>query len=184
MAKKPKEKTQDGAEGAPAGDGVAKGGLLKNKKVLLIGGGGLVIVILVAVGAAFALGLFSPKPKVEVEQHGTMVAGEQAPERPKTPTFMELPELTVNLTSNSPKAQYLRIRISLEVADANVASQIQPLLPRVYDAFQVFLRELRTSDLEGSAAVFKLKEELVRRVNLAVQPAHVDAVLLRDILVQ
>ncbi len=57
-------------------------------------------------------------------------------------------------------------------------------MPRVLDAFQVYLRELRATDLEGSAGIFRLKEELVRRVNLAVHPAAIDSVAFNEIIVQ
>ena len=43
--------------------------------------------------------------------------------------------------------------------------QITPIMPRVMDAFQTYLRELRPSDLDGSAGLYRLKEELTRRVN-------------------
>jgi flagellar FliL protein len=46
------------------------------------------------------------------------------------------------------------------------------------------LRELRTTDLDGSAGIYRLKEELARRVNVAIHPARVDAVLFKEILVQ
>ncbi len=46
------------------------------------------------------------------------------------------------------------------------------------------MRELRASDLEGSSGVYRLREELLRRVNIAVYPAKVDAVLFKDIVVQ
>jgi flagellar FliL protein len=78
----------------------------------------------------------------------------------------------------------MKIKVVLEIADAKAADQIKPLLPRVEDAFQVFMRELRPSDLEGSAGMFRLKEELLRRVNLTVYPAKVDAVLFKELLVQ
>ena len=59
-----------------------------------------------------------------------------------------------------------------------------PLLPRIEDQFQVFTRELRTTDLEGSAGVYRLKEELLKRVNIAIYPAKIDAVLFKEILIQ
>jgi flagellar FliL protein len=62
--------------------------------------------------------------------------------------------------------------------------QIQPYLPRILDAFQIYLRELRPADLEGSAGLFRLKEELLRRINLSVYPAKVEGVLFKEILVQ
>lgn len=65
-----------------------------------------------------------------------------------------------------------------------MVSEVQPLLPRVEDAFQVFMRELRATDLEGSAGMYRLREELLRRVNVAVYPAKVDAVLFKEVVVQ
>jgi flagellar FliL protein len=50
--------------------------------------------------------------------------------------------------------------------------------------FQVYLRELRTTDLNGSVGMFRLKEELTRRVNAAISPHHVNAVLFKEILIQ
>ena len=40
------------------------------------------------------------------------------------------------------------------------------------DAFQTYLRELRPSDLDGSAGLYRLKEELTRRVNVSIAPAR------------
>ena len=72
----------------------------------------------------------------------------------------------------------------LELPDARGGEQIQPLMPRVMDAFQTYLRELRPTDLDGSAGLYRLKEELTRRVNAAVAPNRVTAVLFKEIVVQ
>ena len=78
----------------------------------------------------------------------------------------------------------LAIHIALEVADERMMEQIQPRMAKVIDAFQVYLRELRKSDLEGSAGIYRLKEELRRRVNVAIFPAQVHSILFKEILVQ
>ena len=57
-------------------------------------------------------------------------------------------------------------------------------MPRVVDNFQVYLRELRLEDLGGSAGLFRLKEELLFRVNRAVDPVQVTDILFREMLVQ
>ena len=85
--------------------------------------------------------------------------------------------MTVNLASTGERAQYLRLKVSLELPDKQTRKSIQPYLPRILDAFQVYLRQLRSTDLEGSAGVFRLKEELMRRINSAIHPARVDDVL-------
>ncbi len=46
------------------------------------------------------------------------------------------------------------------------------------------MRELRPSDLNGSAGLFRLKEELTKRVNLALAPNQVNAVLFKEVVIQ
>ena len=52
------------------------------------------------------------------------------------------------------------------------------------DIFQTYLRELRPADLNGSAGLYRMKEELTRRVNLALAPNEVSAVLFKEVVVQ
>ena len=52
------------------------------------------------------------------------------------------------------------------------------------DNFQVYLRELRVEDLRGSAGIYRLREELLARVNSAVRPTKVKDVLFKEMLVQ
>ena len=66
----------------------------------------------------------------------------------------------------------------------NAWPQIQTTMPRVMDAFQTYLRELRPEDLRGSAGLYRLREELLARVNTSAQPAKVTDVLFKEMLVQ
>ncbi|WP_119308091.1 flagellar basal body-associated FliL family protein [Cohaesibacter haloalkalitolerans] len=98
--------------------------------------------------------------------------------------FYDLPEMTVNLNSQNRRAQYLRLKVSLELLSQEQAQKIEPFMPRVLDAFQVYLRELRTRDLEGSAGLFRLKRELLKRINDAIYPVKVNDILFKEILIQ
>ena len=103
----------------------------------------------------------------------------------KPAIFVDLPDVLVNLSNaGADRTQYLKVKIVLELPDPAVVAQIQPLMPRVMDAFQTYLRELRPTDLDGSAGLYRLKEELTRRVNASVAPNHVTAVLFKEIVVQ
>jgi flagellar FliL protein len=104
---------------------------------------------------------------------------------PKPPVFLDVPEILVNL-ANSPgeRVQYLKVRVVLEVKDQPLVAQIQPNMPRVTDLFQTYMRELRPGDLNGSVGLFRLKEELTRRVNAAIAPNQVNAVLFKEIVIQ
>jgi flagellar FliL protein len=54
----------------------------------------------------------------------------------------------------------------------------------VLDAFQIYLRELRPEDLEGSAGILRVKEELLRRINLAIQPPLATDILFKEVIIQ
>ena len=104
---------------------------------------------------------------------------------PKPPVFVDVPDMMVNLVGTpGERVQYLKVKIVLEVKEEKQVEAIKPTLPRVTDIFQTYLRELRPSDLNGSAGLFRLKEELTRRVNAAVSPNQISAVLLKEIVVQ
>jgi len=72
----------------------------------------------------------------------------------------------------------------LEVKEEKQVETIKPSMPRVTDLFQTYLRELRPTDINGSAGLFRLKEELTRRVNVALAPSQVNAVLFKEIVIQ
>ena len=82
------------------------------------------------------------------------------------------------------RVQYLKLKVTLEVKEEKQVEAIKPTLPRVTDIFQTYLRELRPADLNGSAGLFRLREELTRRVNAALSPNEVSAVLFKEIVVQ
>ncbi len=103
----------------------------------------------------------------------------------KPPTFLDVPEVLVNLsTAGSDRTQYLKVKIVLELPDASLQPSVESAMPRVMDAFQTYLRELRPTDLDGSAGLYRLREELTRRVNAAISPSHINAVLFKEIVVQ
>jgi flagellar protein FliL len=103
----------------------------------------------------------------------------------KPPVYVEVPEIMVNLVGlPGERVQYLKVKIVLEVKEDKQVEAIKPTMPRVSDIFQTYLRELRVGDLNGSAGLFRLKEELTRRVNVAVAPQQVNAVLFKEIVVQ
>ena len=115
--------------------------------------------------------------------HGEEAHAEAPP--PKPPSFVEVPDMMVNLVgAPGERVQYLRVKVVLEVKEEKQVETIKPSMPRVTDLFQTYLRELRPTDINGSAGLFRLKEELTRRVNVALAPSQVNAVLFKEIVIQ
>jgi flagellar FliL protein len=154
------DQTDEGAGGAPKS---------KRKLVMLVGAA--VLTLTIAGGSWFFIfGGHSEEKQAEAA---------------KPPVFMDVPELLVNLaTQPGERTQYLKVKVVLEVKDTPQVAQIQPTMPRVTDLFQTYLRELRPGDLNGSIGLFRLKEELTRRVNAAISPSQVNAVLFKEIVIQ
>jgi flagellar FliL protein len=157
------------AEGAEVAAEVAAP---KGKLKLIIAA---VVVLLIVSGAATWFFFF--------RHHGEEMHAEALPLKP--PIFLEVPDMLVNLVgSPGERVQYLKVKVVLEIKEDKQVEAIKPALPRVTDIFQIYLRELRPADLNGSAGLFRLKEELTRRVNAAVSPAQINAVLFKEIVVQ
>ena len=120
-----------------------------------------------------------------MRHHGEEGHAEAPAPPPKPPSYVEVPDMLVNLIGlPGERVQYLKVKIVLEVKEEKQVEAIKPSLPRVTDIFQTYLRELRPGDLNGSAGLFRLKEDLTRRVNAAVSPNQVSAVLFKEVVVQ
>ncbi|RTL50835.1 MAG: flagellar basal body-associated protein FliL [Bradyrhizobiaceae bacterium] len=155
------DQTEEGESAAP-----------KSKRKLFIMAGAAALLLVIGGGSWFMF----------FRGHGEEKPAEIAA---KPPAFMDVPEILVNLaTQPGERTQYLKVKVVLEVKDAPQVAQIQPTMPRVTDLFQTYLRELRPGDLNGSIGLFRLKEELTRRVNAAVSPNQVSAVLFKEIVIQ
>ncbi len=156
-------------------EGGAEAAAPKSKRKLIMIGGALVLVLALGGGGWFFF----------LHGHGEEKEKQAAVAPPKPPVFLDVPEILVNL-ANTPgeRVQYLKVRVVLEVKDQPLVAQIQPTMPRVMDLFQTYMRELRPSDLNGSIGLFRLKEELTRRVNAAISPSQVNAVLFKEIIIQ
>ena len=115
---------------------------------------------------------------------GDAGAAEEHSEAAKPGTYIEVPPMTVNLRSGDGKPRYLKLRIVLVTEDAANEDMINEKLPLILDGFQPFLRELRPEDLAGSAAVFRLKEEMLSRASRVAGPGVVTDVLIQDLIQQ
>jgi flagellar FliL protein len=156
---------EDGAEAVAAPK--------KSKKKLII----IAAAALLLVGGGGATWFFF------FRSHGEEMRTEAA--APKAPIFIDVPEVLVNLVgAPGERIQYLKVKVVLEVKEEKQIETIKPTMPRVSDIFQTYMRELRPADLNGSAGLFRLKEELTRRVNAVVAPGQVNAVLFKEIVIQ
>jgi flagellar FliL protein len=202
-AKGNEPEAQEGAEGAEA----PKKKLAGKKLVLFV----ILPAILVLGAGGGAAALLLSGPKAQADAHGEEAKTKDKKEKAKKGGkdkgghggaageegegaivitegegvyFVALPEMLVNIASTDGQPALLKLQLTLEAADEDVLHALEPELPRIQDQFQSFLRELRTDDMAGSGGAHRVRAELMRRVNLVIAPARINAVLIEEMLIQ
>ena len=150
------------------------------KRLLIV----IVLAVFLVVGGvagAYFLGYMDPLiSKLTGKERAPAEAGIQG----KETVFMDLPELLVNLNTGGRRSTFIKMKVTLEVEKKEHVPMVEKLMPRIIDNFQVYLRELRIEDLRGSIGMYRLREEMLLRVNTAAAPAQVNDVLFKEILIQ
>lgn len=167
----------DAAEGE-GGEGTEEGAAPKKskKKIIIIGALALLLLIGGVAGAYFA-GLFGGS------KEGAEETGKEGKEV-HAAVFYTMPEFLINLNTSNKSASFLKTTVILEVAKQEDVPLIEANLPRLVDAVNTYLRELRASDLSGSAGIQRLREELLIRANKALTPVKINDVLFKEIVIQ
>ena len=98
--------------------------------------------------------------------------------------LVDVPPMIVNLRTANGEPRYLKIRFMLEAKSVEKTENLKAKLPLIIDSYQPFLRELRPEDISGSAAVFRIKEEMLIRASEAAGKGMVKDVLIQDLVQQ
>jgi flagellar FliL protein len=99
--------------------------------------------------------------------------------------FIPMEEITVNLRQGvENNTSWLKIRVTLEVHGKSNGELVKNMLPKIVDIFQTYLKELRKSDLDGSFGIYKIKDEMMLRINTILYPAKIEGILFQDFMMQ
>lgn len=167
-------------------------------------GGKRLILILLAVLAVIAIvaGVFlsgvlddvvggDSGPQVETSAAVEAPAGSQSQggaDQPAGPgvEYYELPSILVNLNSQNNRNSFLRLVVIMELGQGSSVSSLENATPKLIDAFQLYLRNLTPQELQGSAGMYRLKEDLIDRATKQLEPfgVNVTDILVKEMLVQ
>jgi len=170
------ERTEENAEGEGAegeeGDAPKSN---KKKKLILIG---LVVLVLIGgIGTFFIL-----KGKKEADEHAAHEA--EAAVAENQVIFHDLDDMIINLNTGGKNVSFMKLKVTVEVGDSASLDAVEKMMPKIIDVFQLYLRELRPQDMQGSVGLYRLKEELVLRINKIIMPNKVNDLLFKEVLVQ
>lgn len=175
MAKVKMAETEDIGEQAEGKDAGEKKGSKKLLFIII----GVVLLLAIAGGGAYFMGMFDTNVRV-------LSTGEV--EKPIAPRieykYYDLPEMLINLQAGGGQVRFLKLLVSVEYEQGIDASVIISAKPQIEDLFQTYLRELTPDDLDGSMGVFRLREELLKRINLIIAPEKINGILFKKIVVQ
>ena len=172
------EKQEPSLDAAPAEGETKKSG--GGNTILLI----VILVLVLALGGGVGFLLFTEKGKSLIGLGDEHKKEETKVELPEHLTYYEIPEMLVNVQSTAKRKPYLRVTMKLEIHNPDDVKTLDLVKPRIIDAFQVYLRELRVEDLEGAAGSQRLRQELLKRANAMAAPAVISNVLFETFVVQ
>ncbi len=188
------------------GEGEVKSGVSPKKKIILIAIP--LLILLLGLGGMYMLGPIGgdteekseevvegaeeqanadgEKPE-ETTKGDDVAEGEEGAAKPDIPPkdiYYDLPDILVNINSGGKKQVYLKVLVTLALPDADAATRVENEMPKILDGFQIYLRELTIDEIQGSAGMFRLKEELVERINRLISPSRISDVLFKEMLIQ
>ncbi len=177
------EIVEEGAEGAKPATPKSK------KKLIIIGAVAGVLVLGGGGGAAMMLSGGAAKAETAAEGHGEAATeseggGHGGAEGESKAAFVDVPAMVVNLRSPDGASRFLKIHFMIVPGPKGTPESLRDKLPLILDAYQPFLRELRPEDLAGSAAVFRIKEEMLVRATEVTGPGMVKDILIQDLVQQ
>jgi flagellar FliL protein len=173
-----KEPKIESDQTAGATEGAEEGGKVKGKRGMIIAAA--VVLIALIGGGLFLSGVLGGSDKKE-----EAAAAEKSKKNIiAKPVYYDLPEFLVNLSTGTGKVSFLKMKATLELRDQQAVALVDANKPRILDAFNTYLRELRPNDLAGSAGIYRLREELVSRINGTVEEGLVKDILFSEIIIQ
>lgn len=143
-----------------------------SKKPIIIG---LLAAILAGGGsfyATFAGLVLAPESAVEA----TASSGE-GDALPKV-AYVEMDPLVISLDPTS-HSRHLRFRAQLETP-YQYADEVRSALPRVIDILNGYLRALEARDIEDSASLFRIRAQMLRRIQAVTGPGRVNDLLIME----
>jgi len=176
--------TEQAGEGANAAKPAPR-----RKKTLLIGAAAAALLLVGGGGGYMMMG-----GKAAAEEHGAAAEDEAEAEgsghgggegeAAEAELPLDVPPILVNLRTPDGAPHFLKVHVMLVPGKKSDLESLKKKLPILLDTFQPFLRELRPEDLSGSAAVYRIKEELMLRSVASIGEGQVEDVLVQELVQQ
>ncbi|MCH9852889.1 MAG: flagellar basal body-associated FliL family protein [Alphaproteobacteria bacterium] len=103
----------------------------------------------------------------------------------KNRRYMDIEEpISANLYDEQGRPVFLSIKLSFEIQTESDREQLQKVIPVIIDSVQSYLRSIRPGELTGTQGIYRVREELVFRINRIASPVAINDVLFKEFLLQ
>ncbi|MDQ6998646.1 MAG: flagellar basal body-associated FliL family protein [Mariprofundus sp.] len=148
----------------------------------------VLLVLVLAVGGFIAWKLMSMEtppeaPTAKVEQTDQTTIPEAEDETDVPTVYMVLDNITVNL-ADTDQSRFLRTKIKLEVRNEEAKVKVDAKIVKVRDLVIRYLMSKKFSEIRTPQGQYKLKEELVWRMNQTVGGKPIIDLFLDDFVSQ
>ena len=167
----PRDEGFDEDEDEEGEGGPKKGG---KKKLIIIGGSVLLLLITGGAGVFFS-GFLDEMLGIEEDTGIIILEGK---------VFYKLEDITLNLNPEGPKSRFMKLGLTLVLLNEEDIVRIESRIPRIIDNVTAYMRELKPEELAGSANFYRVRENLLMRVQVAVAPVKVTSILFNSALIQ
>ena len=97
--------------------------------------------------------------------------------------IIPLDEIIINIRDREFE-RIFKLSLALELVRAKDNPAFMGNIPVLLDSFQSHLRGLRVAEIEGSRAIYRIKEELISRANIVLHPVRIKNILFSEFLIQ
>lgn len=99
--------------------------------------------------------------------------------------FYDLPDQWISLNALDRQHQIVfKAKVTLEMENSEGVKYAKDMLPRIQDTLQFYFREMRVEEIQGSIGIYRLREEILGRLNKILSPHKVINVLFKEMSIQ
>jgi len=142
------------------------------------------VVVLAGAGVALTVTGFLPKLLGMKPPEGTMAA-QVVKEKPKEPLvperYYDMPTIIISMETGHRENRIMQLGVSLLMENRDDASKMHAYLPILIDTVQVYIRTLPASETSTVERLSSHRGELLKRINAAIAPIHVEEISLRQV---
>lgn len=150
-----------------------------SKLLIIIG-----LVFILLIGGALGFLFLTPTGKALMGKEATSEESTEKKYDLQSLAFTSLPEILLNLRSSDGRHVFLKVTFVIESSSPKIGEKIDKIKPMIIDQYQTYLRELDIDDLNGSAGVERMRQELISRTNSLLTPEKINNVLFKEFLIQ